>query len=171
MLGEATESAYLTWKSEQHRLTPNYKILCSLVPLVKYYFATMEEADNQLKITCQHCNGFVICKGRSTELVYITFLHSGLSIIGIYPDELVQESFYFQCNSRTKMQRMYQMILKEGNDDYTYLRRQYLGDNNFEVVFSEISLDKLDVDCAENIEAKPIRNDSGLITYSKRNIC
>ena len=32
---EAIESSYLTWKSEQYRLTPKYDIMRSLVPLVK----------------------------------------------------------------------------------------------------------------------------------------
>ena len=40
-LGEAIESAYLVWNSEQHRLTPKYDILHSLVPLVKKYHVTM----------------------------------------------------------------------------------------------------------------------------------
>ena len=64
-LGESIESAYLMWKSEQHRLTPKYDIMRSLVPLVKHYFVTMEEDDSQLKITCQRCDGFVTCKGES----------------------------------------------------------------------------------------------------------
>ena len=33
--------------------------MCSFVPLVKYYFVTMEEDDNQLKITYQFCGVFV----------------------------------------------------------------------------------------------------------------
>ena len=36
-LGEDIESAYLTWKAEQHILTPKYNILCSLVPLVQHF--------------------------------------------------------------------------------------------------------------------------------------
>ena len=40
-LGETIESAYLMWKSEQHRLTPKYDILRLLVTLVKTYFMTM----------------------------------------------------------------------------------------------------------------------------------
>ena len=42
-LGEAIESDYLMWKSEQHILTPKYDILCSLATLVNPYFVTMEE--------------------------------------------------------------------------------------------------------------------------------
>ena len=55
-LGEAIEIAYIMWKSEQHIPTPKYNILCSLVPLVKQYFVTMEDNDNQWKIICQCCN-------------------------------------------------------------------------------------------------------------------
>ena len=53
------------WKSEQHRLTPKYDILSSLVLFVKDYFVTMNEDDNQLKIACQLCNIFVTFKSRS----------------------------------------------------------------------------------------------------------
>ena len=42
-------SAYLIWKSEQHRLTPKYDIMHSLAALVKHYLVTMEEDDNQTK--------------------------------------------------------------------------------------------------------------------------
>ena len=63
----------------------------------------MEEDDNPFKITCQRCNGFVTFSGRSGELIYITFLDSGISTIGIYSEELVTKSFYFQWFSRTKM--------------------------------------------------------------------
>ena len=64
---------------------------------------TMEEDDNQLKITCQRCNGFVKFKGRSGELLYITFFHAELSTIGTYPEDLGQENFYFQWPARTIM--------------------------------------------------------------------
>ena len=40
-LDEYTEIAYLVCKSEQHRLTPKYDIMHSLVPLVKHYNMTM----------------------------------------------------------------------------------------------------------------------------------
>ena len=60
-LGEDIESSYLTWKPEQHILTPKYYIMCSLVPLVKHYNVTIKEDDNQLKIRYQRFNGFVTC--------------------------------------------------------------------------------------------------------------
>ena len=68
-LGESIGIAYLTWKSEQHILTPKYDIMCSLVPLVKHCFVTVEEYDNQFKLTWENCNGFVTCKGGSVELL------------------------------------------------------------------------------------------------------
>ena len=100
------------WKSEQHRLTTKYDIMRSLVPLIKHYFVTMEEDNNLFKIICQHCNGFVTCKVSSVELLYITFLHAGLSTLGIYPENIDSENFYFQWPDRTKMQRMYKKFLK-----------------------------------------------------------
>ena len=62
---EAIESDYLMCKSEQHILTPKYHIMRSFVTLVRQYFVTMEEDDNQLKITCQRCNDFLTYPGRS----------------------------------------------------------------------------------------------------------
>ena len=72
----------------------------------------MDEDENKLKITCQHFNGFVICKGRSGELLYIDFLHAVIYTLGLYYEKLVPEIFYFQWPARTKIQRFYQNILK-----------------------------------------------------------
>ena len=118
-LGKAIESDYLTWKSEQHILTPKYNIMRSLVTLVKHYFVTMKEDDNIFKINRQRCNGFVTCKGRSGELIYITFLQDGLSANVLYPEDIDDENVYFQWTAR-KMQRTHQNILKEGNGDHKF---------------------------------------------------
>ena len=56
---------------------------------------TMEGGDNQFKITCKSCNVFVTCKGRSRELIYITFLHVGLYTLGIYTEYLDPDFFTF----------------------------------------------------------------------------
>ena len=98
--------------SKKHRLTPKYNILHLLVTLLRKYFVTMEEDDNQLKITCQLCNGVVTCSIRSGELLDITFLHSGTSTLGIYPEDIFAEIFYFQLPARTKMQRIYHNLFK-----------------------------------------------------------
>ena len=63
----------------------------------------MEEDDNLFKITCQLCNGFVTCKGRSGELLYINFINYGLSTIGLYTEDIDPENFHFQWPARTKM--------------------------------------------------------------------
>ena len=56
---EAIESDYLMWNSEQHRLTPKYKLFCSLPPLVIHYHVTYVDDDNKsFKINSQHCNDF-----------------------------------------------------------------------------------------------------------------
>ena len=70
---EAIEIVYIRFKSEQHRLTPKYDIMYSLVPLVKNYFVTMEEYDNQLKITSQRCNDFLTCSFRSRKKSTLPF--------------------------------------------------------------------------------------------------
>ena len=85
-IGEYIESDYLTWKSEQHILTPKYDILRLFVPLLKKYHVTEEDdCDKPFKITCESCNGFVRCSGKSGELLYITFLYEGMSNLGLYP--------------------------------------------------------------------------------------
>ena len=61
---------------------------------------------------------------------------------------------------------MYHNFLKEVNSDSKYLRFTYLRDNNFEVLLSATTLDKIDLDCAENVGAKPTVNNSGFVTYS-----
>ena len=57
----------------------------------------MWEDDNQFKITCQLCNGFVTCSDSSGDLLYITFINYGIYTLGIYPEELVPEitTFFF----------------------------------------------------------------------------
>ena len=79
MLSEAIDISYLMCKSKEHRLIPKYYILCSLVPPVKHYHVDLLVDDRKVKITCKRCNGFVKCSGRSVKLLYITFLHSGMS--------------------------------------------------------------------------------------------
>ena len=87
----------------------NYKFIGARY---KKYHVTMEEYNNQFKITCQHCNGFVTCFDRSVEILYITFLHSVISTIVLYPEDLVTENFYLQLLEINKMQCMYQSIFK-----------------------------------------------------------
>ena len=80
----------------------------------------MEEDDNQFNIAYQHCNGFVIFKVRSVEMLYITFLHSVMYNLGLYIEEIVPENLYFQWPSITKMQHMYQKFLKKDNGYHDY---------------------------------------------------
>ena len=54
----------------------------------KTIFLTMEEDNNQSKITCQSCNVFVTCKCRSSELLYITILCAVISNLGLYPEDI-----------------------------------------------------------------------------------
>ena len=62
----------------------------------------MEEDDNQLEFICQLYNGFVTSSGRSRELLYITFLHSGISTLGIYPEYPVPNNTTFILLSKIK---------------------------------------------------------------------
>ena len=113
--------------------------------LVKHYNVTMDEDHNQFKITCQCCTGFVTCSVMSRELIYITFVHSVISNLGIYHEELVTEKLCFQCPVRTKIQRMYHNVLTEVNGNNKYLMCPNLQYNNFEVLHSAIELDKADL--------------------------
>ena len=63
------------------------------------------------------------------------------------------------------MWRSYQIILKEGNGDQEYLRFSDIQDKNFEFMCSSIALDKVKLDCAETVQTKPTRNNSGFIAY------
>ena len=64
---EDIESAYIMWKSEQHRLTPKYDIFHSFVNLIKHYHVTLDDDDKSIKITCQRCYGFLIYSGKSDK--------------------------------------------------------------------------------------------------------
>ena len=61
---------------------------------------------------------------------------------------------------------MSQKLLKEGNCAQNFLRCQGLRDNNFEVLRSEITLDKVDLECAYTVKYKPTGNNSVFINYS-----
>ena len=63
----------------------------------------MEEYDNQFKITYQRCNGFKTCSDRGEEILCIIFIFAGMSTLGLYPEDIVPEKFYFQWPVRTKM--------------------------------------------------------------------
>ena len=64
------------------------------------------------------------------------------------------------------MKRLYQKLFKEGNGDQRYLRCPYVRDNNFEVLFSEIALYQVDLECAETFKSNSTVNGSVFITYS-----
>ena len=61
---------------------------------------------------------------------------------------------------------MYQNILKEVNGYHKYLKFPDLRDNSFEVMCSETTLDKVDLQFAGTVKDKPTGNDSGFINYS-----
>ena len=89
-----------------------------------------------------------------------------MSTLGLYPEDLDPEIFYFQWPGRTKIKCIYKSLLKEGNGDHKYLRFPNILDKNFEVVHVAILLDKVDFLCAETVKEKPTVNYSGFITYS-----
>ena len=116
-LRKPIKSSYPMWKSEQYRMKPKYHILRLLMPLIKYFNANMEEYCNQFIITCQSCNVFVTWSVRSGELFYVTFIHDGMCTLGIYPEVFYPEILFFQWTARTKIQHLYQKILKKDNCD------------------------------------------------------
>ena len=103
-------------------MTSKYDIMHSLVPLVNHYNFTLEEGYNQFKITFQRCYVFVTFLGSSVELLYITFLRSVISTIGLYLEDTAPENFYFQYPDRNKVQCINQRLLKEVNGDHKCLR-------------------------------------------------
>ena len=68
-----------------------YDILRSFVPLVKHYHVTLDDGYKPITFTCQHFNGFVRSSGKSGEILCISFIVSGMSTLGIYPEELDPE--------------------------------------------------------------------------------
>ena len=61
---------------------------------------------------------------------------------------------------------MYQNIFKESDSNHKFLRFPYLQDKNFEVLRSSTALDKVGLDSAGTVRAKPTVKYSGFITYS-----
>ena len=59
--------------------------------------------------------------------------------------------------------------MKEVNDDHKFLRFQYIWYNNFEVLCSEISLDKVIPECAGTVKAKRTGKYSGFYYLLKHN--
>ena len=51
------------------------------------------------------------------ELLCIKFPHKYMTTIGLYPEELDPEHFYFQCPGRNKIHCIYQILVKEENFD------------------------------------------------------
>ena len=68
----------------------------SLPPPESHYNVTMEEDDNKFKITCQRCNDILTFSGGSGDLLYINFLYAVMSTLGLYPEDLVPENYYFK---------------------------------------------------------------------------
>ena len=61
------------------------------------------------------------------------------------------------------MQHIYQTPLKEGNGYHKYLQCPDIQDNNFEIMCSTISLNKVDLACSKTVKAKPTGNYSALL--------
>ena len=88
-----------------------------------------------------------------------------MSILGLYPKYIVPKIIYFQWPVITKIQCIYQNKLKEVNGDHKYLRFPGICGNNFDILRSSITLNKVYLVCVETVKAKPTEIDSGFITY------
>ena len=130
-----------------------------------YHVIYVDDDNKPFKITCKCCNVYVICSGKSVELTYITLLHAAMFTLGLYPEELSSEIFFFRWPVRTKMHIIYQRILKEGNGDHNCLKCTYFQYKNFDILRTSITLDKIDPVCSDSVKEKPTRNHAGFITY------
>ena len=83
----------------------------------------------------------------------------------LYPEYIVPENFYFWWPSRIKIQHIYQRILKGGNGYHKYLRCSDIRGDNFYIMRSEISLNKVDQVCAEIVKDKTTGKYSDFIAY------
>ena len=61
----------------------------------------VDDDDKPLKIHCSHCNRYIKISGRSGEILYVNFLHAGMTNIGLYPKYLDTKQFLFQWPGRT----------------------------------------------------------------------
>ena len=62
--------------------------------------------------------------------------------IGIYPEDIDPEHFFFWLHGSPKVHCIYQRFLKEGNIDNKYLRCPSLWYNNFNILQTDVVLDK-----------------------------
>ena len=70
------------------------------MPLVNYFHVTWKNnADKTLQITCKHFNRYVKLSSKSGELIYTTFLHTGMVSLGLYPEEIDPDNIFFQWKS------------------------------------------------------------------------
>ena len=66
-------------------------------PLVKYYNMTcVDDGAIPFKITCKSFNEYVICDGKSGEILKINFIYADMDTIAIYTEEIDQEIFVFK---------------------------------------------------------------------------
>ena len=76
-------------------MTFKYNIFNSFVPLIKYQYVTYkDDNDKPLKLTINTVNGFVRCDGKTGDLLYITFRHSGMSNLGLYHEDINTEHLF-----------------------------------------------------------------------------
>ena len=102
---------------------------------------------------------------KNVELIYITFLHAVMSTLSSFPEDINTEMFLSRQPDRTKIHRICQRILREGNGDHKYLRCPYLQDKFLGYVYRYF-IYKVEFVCAQKDRAKPTSNYSGFITYS-----
>ena len=72
-----------------------------------------------------------------------------MSSITLYHEDLDLEHLLFQWPGRNKTQHRYQNFFKELNNDHSFLQCSYFQDNSFEVIHTDIPLDKIPLVCAK----------------------
>ena len=71
-----------------------------------------------------------------------------MSTIGLYPEELDPDNFYFWWIDRNIMQCIYQRPLKKGNIYHKFLKFPYIQDNYFDILRPDRSLGNIEMVCA-----------------------
>ena len=80
----------------------------------KYYHVTLvNDYEKPFRITCKNCHGCVNCSGKVEEILYITFINSGMTSITLYPEYNDPDNLFFQWNGRRKRQQIYQIFKKK----------------------------------------------------------
>ena len=84
------------------------------------YVTFVNGAEKLLQITCEFCNKYFQCASKIIYLLGITFLHTGMTSLGLYLKRLTQE--FFQLRPKWTISCIYHSIFKRCNNNLNDLK-------------------------------------------------